>query len=1211
MQMKIQSAPFLSPLPIGLALLASVSLAISQITITEDFESTTAPDVPTGWATVGVSANGTYATDESLGNPDQCAILTQTAATTSPFPRVYLVNDGIAFDATRPMTATFDFYVGSSVNYAGVNFIVGDVRNSASATAPNKFLNFQLQRATFGQRLRVWDAAANLVFNGDGNNQYAISAQTWTTATFTWTPTSGTTGTFTFTWDAASKGITTPVSFTFDSPEAYFGFGAMRSDTPARFDNISITAFPAEALFWDTNNTAEGAGNPADGDWDDTTANWNPNADGTGTPVAWIPGGDAIFSAGSDAVDPFIVTVDGTQEFRGLTFNNGTPTLTGGILNIVSDSAFAQVAAGITATIESAITDDGETRVLSKSGVGTLILSGDNSGATESSMSLDAGVTQFDVSDSIPGSGENLTVNSDATLLFGPSFGEANIPAALDRVAAASPGTIGADNQETTDFDFSDSGADLTAAYLGAVGSVSYSGTLTPNGTTYRLGGGGGTLTMANTNALTGTNSAVVRENVLLASANNHESGTNLTTGSFLTLGNDNSLGSGTLTISGESTVAAIGTVATTNPVSANADFTIGGTGTLSLGTVTVNNNRIMTNNATGTTTIGQIGVTSGNRNLTFQGSGTTVVSGDIANGNGNVVVSGGTLVLSGSNAGSGTTNLNNATLQLNNDSNGGLSSGQLSLSSNAGVLQAVNADRTISNNVTLNSSPTISGSQSLTINGTMTVNNNRALTNNITGPGKVLTFADITRDGSNNRNLTFSGNGDTIVNGILVLGSGNVTKNGNGTLTLNNTTTYTGNTTVNNAGTLLINGDSSASSGNVTVNNTATLGGSGSIGGNVTITGSANLAPGTSVGTLAIEGNLTVSAMAGGAGQFLFELDAIDASDKVEVGGTLAIGDGVLGLNDFDFTDLGGLQNGTYTLITSSGITGTLDTSDVEGTLGDANIELQISGDNVVLAVSGLSGGTPPTLVSIENDADDSPIETNTPVTYTLTFSNDMDGSTFDAGDFGNNGSSSISIGAITEVSPDVFTVVVTPTNPGTLIFRINQGAEIEDIDGLALNTTTAIIDTTQIDVENPPAPSNPYDTWAIGGELFGDDASGDGIANGLAFLLGADSPADSMLDWLESLTANNGDLTLTFTMRNAEERGDATLSVEYGNDLVGWTKVLIPEDDGITVVGDVTFDVDQGDPLNSVTITIASNAADGEGKIFARLVGEDAVDE
>jgi fibronectin-binding autotransporter adhesin len=1134
-----------SPLyAIAIASIAMAGISVSQTTITEDFESTTPPGVPTGWATVGVPDNGTFETTAGTGNPGQSGNVTQTATVTSPVPRVYLVNNGVAFDATRPMSATFDFFVGDGVNnpnYSSTSFIIGDVRNGLADPTAGKFLNFQLQRATFSQRARVWDGLNNQLVNTESNNQYAISANTWISGTFTWTPTSGTTGNFTFTWGTPTIGFTTPISFTFDSPAAYFGFGTMRE--PGRFDDISITGFPSAGVYWDTNGTTEGAGNPATGTWDGSLTNWNPNADGTASTVAWPAGGLATFSAGNDATEPYTVTVSGTQDFRGLKFDHGTPTLTGGTLRITNESSFAQVSSGLTATIASAITEDAEIRALSKGGGGSLVLSGDlsytgattlvggnltlsgsNSAAT-GGTTVTKGILQVDSASSIPGAGENLTINPDGVIVFGPSFGAASIPAALDRIVTTSTGTIAPDNYGPTSFDFSADGANLTAAYLGAVGTVGYSGTLTPNGTTYRLGGGGGTLSMNNVNAISGANALLIRGNVILAENNDYSgatsvaadsslsllgstatSGVVLNAGSALTVGNSGSLGVGTLTISGLATIAAQGTVATANPVAANADFNIGGTGTLTLGTVTVNNNRIITNNnSASTTTLSAIGVTSGNRNLTFNSIGNTTVSGNIITGSGTLAkndagtltlqgantysgtttVSGGTLVLSGSNNSAGTTVVNAAILQLNSNSNGGLASGQITMNQNAAVLQAVNADRVIANAILLNASPTISGSQSLTINGTMTVNNNRTLTNSITGTGKALTFSDITRDGTNNRNLIFSGDGDTIVNGTLVLGSGTLTKNGSGTLTLNNTNTYTGTTTVNNAGTLLVNGDSSASIGNVTVNNTATLGGSGSIGGNVTVTGSANLAPGASVGTLAIGGNLTISAMAGGTGKLVYELGPVASSDRVNVTGDLNIGTGALGFSDFDFTNIGGLEEGVYTLIASGKREGTLDATNLEGTIGGFDVVLGTSGNNIILTV-GDPGGTP-------------------------------------------------------------------------------------------------------------------YELWASVNAPTGnpdDDFDGDGVSNAVEFVLGGDKDAND-LDKLPAATTENGNLVFTFVRDQISVDAGVTVQIEVGTDLSTWPDTYTVGADTAGSTAGVTV-TDNEDGTDTVTLTVA-RAPDAAK--FARL--------
>jgi len=208
----------------------------------------------------------------------------------------------------------------------------------------------------------------------------------------------------------------------------------------------------------------------------------------------------------------------------------GTVTLTKG--KIAGTTGVLSSAADFAVKLGTVSARLGGSNGLTKTGNGLVILSGDNgyTGAT----TVDGGTLQFISPSAIAGTGQNVTVNAGAGVAFGPSFG--SIQDTLNtRIDTASTGAIAlaADSSENLDFNT----AGLTAARLGAVTTATYTGTLTPNGGIYRLGGGGGTLTMGNTNALTGADSLVVSGKVVLPTANNMTGTTTINSSATLQLG--------------------------------------------------------------------------------------------------------------------------------------------------------------------------------------------------------------------------------------------------------------------------------------------------------------------------------------------------------------------------------------------------------------------------------------------------------------------------------------------------------------------------------------------------------------------------------------------------------------------------------------------------------------------------------------------------
>jgi len=133
-----------------------------------------------------------------------------------------------------------------------------------------------------------------------------------------------------------------------------------------------------------------------------------------------------------------------------------------------------------------------------------------------------------------------------------------------------------------------------------------------------------------------------------------------------------------------------------------------------------------------------------------------------------------------------------------------------------------------------------------------------------------------------------------------------------------------------------------------------------------------------------------------------------------------------------------------------------------------DLNAVQDVAGNDAAsfaaTTVANVTGdATPPTLTSINDNDPGNLAVVGQLLTYTVTFSKQIDSSTVSAADFTNTGTSSMTIGTITQTSPGVFAVQVTPTSLGTLILQIPAGAQILDVAGNALDTTSNLSDGVQ----------------------------------------------------------------------------------------------------------------------------------------------------
>lgn len=164
---------------------------------------------------------------------------------------------------------------------------------------------------------------------------------------------------------------------------------------------------------------------------------------------------------------------------------------------------------------------------------------------------------------------------------------------------------------------------------------------------------------------------------------------------------------------------------------------------------------------------------------------------------------------------------------------------------------------------------------------------------------------------------------------------------------------------------------------------------------------------------------------------------------------------------------------------------------ADAAGNLLDSGPAIQ---DAETLTIT--ADSTAPTMIGIVDDQGGGPVEVASIVIYTVTFSEDINSGSVSSADFSNAGTSNITIGPITETSPGVFTVQITPTDEGTLRLQIPVSAAITDAAGIPLDNDPALLDDTTLTVI--PASSSAL----VGIAAITGSHGGDQYANGLASL-------------------------------------------------------------------------------------------------------------
>ncbi|WP_426703201.1 autotransporter-associated beta strand repeat-containing protein [Rhodanobacter sp. Col0626] len=211
-------------------------------------------------------------------------------------------------------------------------------------------------------------------------------------------------------------------------------------------------------------------------------------------------------------------------------------------------------------------------------------------------------------------------------------------------------------------------------------------------------------------------------------------------------------------------------------------------------------------------------------------------------------------------------------------------------------------------NNITLNDSQGVLVTNAINATGTLAIASGTPLT-----VGNGGTIGSVSGNISDNSILFFN-RSDTVGFTGALDGNGQLVQKGSGTLLFDgNGTAYAGSTQVQ-AGKLIVGstaGSTAVLAGPVDVATGAGLGGHGRIAGSVNMAGGSTLSPGNSIGTLTVDGDLTMA-----QGSLMdAELGAAGNGDQVAVGGNLDLQGGTVNVSD-----AGGMGPGVYTLFSWGG---------------------------------------------------------------------------------------------------------------------------------------------------------------------------------------------------------------------------------------------------------------------------------------------------
>ena len=708
-----------------------------------------------------------------------------------------------------------------------------------------------------------------------------------------------------------------------------------------------------------------------------STATLGGNVAGANNNITLSGGSLALGSASNIGSNQGLVLYTGgaldTQGFAlapvSLTLSGGTlSSNAGGSLSVLGSGGFAVQSGLISGNLAG-------TGGMVKSTAGTVILSGSNNynGGTQ----INAGILQFSNSNALPAGANSITINPGGMLAATGAYSTVNAWLAGGTIGASSSGAIALTSSSPDTFiDFTTSPG-YNGLSLGAVGAVTYGGTINPGTSGYLLGGGpGGALTLQQ--SLTGASNLTASGpgSVTLAAAPTYTGSTAVTGGTLAlaaasSLSGNVSVSGGTLnvaaatTFNGNNTVSN-GLLALAAPTTANGNTTITG-GVIDLGTNTLSTSATVTFGA-GTVQDGTINNTgsyagqggtvsallSGSAALTKTTTGTLVLTNAGNSYAGGTNVNGGVLNFAAGALGtSGPIAFGGGTLQWNANTQD-LSSRFAAIASGQAAILDTNGNNVVfasvltgsggltksggAGSLTLLGSNTYSGVTTLSA-GTLVAGNVQSFGTNSTAAALTLNAGVVdlqTNTSINHYNTTIAG-ATTILSDVATLGEPGIAQTF-GTLSIN------ANTLTNGSGSNVIFGAAAVSFGAVTLTGAATINTNAGAG-----TTLASVAGGTNALTIGGAGNTTIAGNAvsgtlykSGAGTLAITGNMAVTGDIFPHAGVLLLSNGTL--TSTAYSSFGQVSGDNPTVILQGNsklaVNSDFNVSDVAGTAGTMTLQ-------------------------------------------------------------------------------------------------------------------------------------------------------------------------------------------------------------------------------------------------------------------------------